>query len=207
MPARVQAFGFDHARVDRIDANLARAKLLGQRLGDRIDGRLGAAIDRGGGDRRMGHDRADVDDRAAGRAEMLGGFLRSQDQAEHVEIELLVEVLGRDVFERGKLIDARVVDEDVELVELVLRFGEQPLDVGRVGDVGLNGHRLAAILRDLADDAVGGFLAGGVVDDDGRAFGREMPGDGCADSLRGAGDDGHFAEKLLGHDMIPLTEA
>src|SRR5690242_7414476 len=66
----LQAFRLHHTWVDRVDANLARALLLCQRPGDRIDGRLRAAVDRSSGDRRMSHDRTDVNDRATGRAKV-----------------------------------------------------------------------------------------------------------------------------------------
>ena len=42
----VDAFGFDHAGVDGVDADFPRAEFLGQRLGDGIDGGLGGAVDR-----------------------------------------------------------------------------------------------------------------------------------------------------------------
>ena len=51
---------------------------------------------------------------------------------------------------------------------------------------------------DLVDDFVCAGLAGGVVDDQGRAFSRKMFGDGGSDSLGGSGDDGDFAGEFLG---------
>ena len=79
-------------------------------------------------------------------AEMLDRFLRRQHQAQHVEVELLVEVLGGDVFQRGELVDAGVVDQDVELAERLLRLGEQPSGCPPVlADVGLHGDGLAAL--------------------------------------------------------------
>ena len=46
MPGRVDALGLDHAGVDRVDADLARAQLLGERPRHGVDGRLGRAVDR-----------------------------------------------------------------------------------------------------------------------------------------------------------------
>ena len=43
------------------------------------------------------------------------------------------------------------------------------LTVGRLGDVGLDGDGFAAVADDFGDDAVGAFLAGAVIDDDGGA--------------------------------------
>ena len=51
-PGRVDALGLDHARVDRVDADLPRAQFLGQRPGHGVDRRLGRAVDRGGRRRR-----------------------------------------------------------------------------------------------------------------------------------------------------------
>ena len=66
------------------------------------------------------------------------------------------------------------------------------LDFGGLGDVGLHGDGLASGGGDLRDDLVGAGLAGGVVDDDRRAFGGEVLGDGGADAFGGSGDDGDF---------------
>ena len=81
------------------------------------------------------------------RAEVLDGFLRREEQAEHVEIELLVKVLGGHVLERRELVDAGVVDQDVEPAERLLRLGEEPLDVGLLGHVRLHRDGLAALAR------------------------------------------------------------
>jgi len=51
---------------------------------------------------------------------MLDAFLGRENQAKDVQVELPVEVLFRDAFERGKLVDARVVDEYVERAECFL---------------------------------------------------------------------------------------
>jgi hypothetical protein len=57
------------------------------------------AVDRGVRRRGGADHRADVDD-AAARAEVLDRLLRGQDQAKDVQVEQLVEVLGRHLFER-----------------------------------------------------------------------------------------------------------
>jgi len=49
--------------------------------------------------------------------------------AEDVQVELLVEVLVGDALERGELVDAGIVHQDVEPAERLLRLGEQALDV------------------------------------------------------------------------------
>ena len=77
--------------------------------------------------------------------EQLDRFLRREDQAQHVQVELLVEVFGGDGFERRELVDAGVVHQDVELAERLLGLREEPPDVGFLGEVGLHRDRLAAL--------------------------------------------------------------
>ena len=88
-----------------------------------------------------------------------------------------------------ELIDAGVVDEDVEPAEGLFGFGEETVDVGLFGDVALDGDGFAALGGDFGDDFVRAGLAGGVIDDDGGAFGARCFGDGSADAFGGAGDD------------------
>ena len=94
----------------------------------------------------MTDDGADVDDRAAGGTHLLDRFLRRKKQAEHVEVELLVEVLRGDGLERRELVNAGVVHQHVELSVGGLGLGEETFDVVRFGDVGLHGDRFAALL-------------------------------------------------------------
>ena len=68
-----------------------------------------------------------------------------------------------------------------------------------------DGDGLAAGGGDGGDDGVGAGLAGGVVDDDGGAFGGERLGDGGADAFGGAGDDCDFTCELA-HDVFPLID-
>ena len=67
-------------------------------------------------------------------------------------IELLVEVIGRDGFERAELIDAGVVDEDVDGAELLDDLADERTDGIGIGHVGLDGDGFAASLLDLGDD-------------------------------------------------------
>ena len=138
-------------------------------------------------------------------AEVLDRFLRRQDQAEHVEVELLVEVLGGHVFQRSELVDAGVVDQDVE----PCRTPSSPRQTAaRCRPAWRRSACTATALPPLPaisrDDAVGPLLAGGVVDDDRGAFGGQVHGDRGPDPLRCARDDGDFARKFLGHDSIPF---
>ena len=124
---------------------------------------------------------------------MLDRFLRGENQAENIQIKLLVEMFVGDVFQRAEFVDARVVHENVELAERLLRFGEQAVNVHLLGNVALHGNGLAARAGDFGDDLVRAGLAGSVIDDDRRAFRREMSGDGSADAFGCARDDGDLA--------------
>ena len=131
-------------------------------------------------------DRTDVDDVAARSAEVLGRFLRRENQAQHVKVEHFVKVLGRHVLQRCKLVDAGVVDQDVELAAGLRGLGEKPTDIRFFRDVGLHRDGLAAFAGDFGDDAVGTFLAGGVVDDHRRPFVCQMFGNSGTNPLRTA---------------------
>jgi hypothetical protein len=108
-------------------------------------------------------------------------------------------MLFADLFKRRELIDARVVDEDIETS---VRFDggiDNALCVGGLLDIAAHGDRVAAGLRNGGDDCISACLAGGVVDDDRRAFRGERFSNGRADTFRCAGYDGYFAGEL-GHD-------
>ena len=106
---------------------------------------------------------------------MRDRFLGGEQQAEHVEVELLAEVLLVYGFERAELINVRVVDEDIDSAELRLGFVEQFLDVLGFRDVGLDGDRIATRGFDLIDDGLCALLIGRVIDDDVGAFGPNCP--------------------------------
>ena len=109
-----------------------------------------------------------------------------------------MEVFLGDLFERGEFIDARVVHEDVQQTERLLRFLEQAVDVRFLRDIGLNRDGPAALGGDLGDDLVRAGPAGGVIDDDGGSFRGELFGDGGADAFGRAGDDRDFAVQFFG---------
>ena len=89
---------------------------------------------------------------------MLDRLLRRQEQAQHVEVEHPVEMLGGHFLQRGELVNAGVVDQDVEPPERPLGLGKQSLNIGLVGHIGLHGHGLPAVGGDRGHDAFGGPL-------------------------------------------------
>ena len=112
---------------------------------------------------------------------------------------MFVELLGGDLFQRGELIDAGVVDQHVEAAQCFFDLGEDIFDIGRFGDVALDGDCFAAFGGDVGNDFVGGALAGGIVEPMDAPLAASGAGDLGADSFGCAGDEGDFAGKFRGH--------
>ena len=81
--------------------------------------------------------------------------------------------------------------DDVDLAEAGDGRGDELVDGGEVGHVGLHGE--GAVGPDLGDQGGGRGGVGVVVDDDRGAVSGEAEGDGFADAVGGAGDEGDFA--------------
>ena len=96
------------------------------------------------------------------------------------DVDHRVEVALRHVPERGVRLDAGVVDEHVETAERLGAFGDQPLHVGDVAEVGLDAGAAPAERPDLPRAPPRRPLrVAVVVDDDIGAFLRQSNGDGC----------------------------
>ena len=105
----VCALGFDHARIDRVDPNFPRPKLLRQHAGHRVDRAFRRGVDDRIGRIEIARYGADIDHAAALVAKELRRLLCRQQQAQYVDVEMPVKVLFRDLLERQKVIDAGVV--------------------------------------------------------------------------------------------------
>ena len=114
---------------------------------------------------------------------------------------MFVDVLGGDGFEREELVDAGVVDEDVEAAEGLGGLRYELGDLGRIGQVGLHGDGLASGGLYSLDEGFGGSSTARVVDHDGGSVGGETLGDGGAYSFGGAGYEGNFSLKI-GHGFL-----
>jgi hypothetical protein len=136
---------------------------------------------------------------------MLDGFLRRQQQPQHVEVKMLVKVLGIDRFQRSKLIDARVVHKDVELPERLLRLGKETANVLDPGNVGLDGDGFPARLPDAPDDCLCPGLAGGIIDHYRGTGCRQVLGNRGADALRRPRDHRDLSFQFLRHDRAPFS--
>jgi len=71
-----------------------------------------------------------------------------------------VKFLFGDAFERSKLIDSGIVDENIDTAERLVCFPEEVINVLGLGDISFYNHCVAAAIFDFGDDAVGAFLAG-----------------------------------------------
>lgn len=97
--------------------------------------------------------------------EVLVRFTSNEELATGVDREDAVELLGGNILDVAEGDDAAVGADNVELAKLLLGLLEEADDLLNVGDVGLDGGGVGAVLLDLADDLVGGLVAVCVVDD------------------------------------------
>src|SRR6202011_2624257 len=125
-----------------------------QRPGDRVYCALGRIINHPRRWSERAGERTDVDDAAASRAEMLQGFLRRQHHAEDVGIKLAMKFFFRYLFESCELVNAGVIDQDVDLSERFLRSRKKSLDVGFLRNTRLDCDGFSTALRDILDDFV-----------------------------------------------------
>jgi hypothetical protein len=89
--------------------------------------------------------------------------------------------------------------------------GDQPLDRGRVGDVGADGQRLPALVADARGHLGERALVPGAEHDGGAGVG-ERPGGDRADAAAGAGDQRHLPHErpvvgCCGHGAAPSSAA
>jgi hypothetical protein len=117
----------------------------------------------------------------------------------------LASISVRDLLERARLVDAQVVDQDVELGEAVQRR----LRAVRRGEVGRQRFqpRVGVGRADAADRLVDARLAAAVDDHAGALPGQRLR-DGEADPGGRAGDQGQLAVQLQVHAVLhPLGNA
>ena len=92
--------------------------------------------------------------------------LRRKQGAQHIDVELLVEVFLGDRLDRREFIDARIIDQHVELAEMRDRCLDYCFGVRRLRYVALDRDSLAAGFGDRFDDLVGASLARRIVNHD-----------------------------------------
>src|SRR5947208_8069044 len=135
-------------------APLTRAEFLGQRSGDGIDRALCAGVNRRTRRCQRRDCRANVYNVAAIGTELLDRFLGGEEQAENIHVKVFVELFLGDLFKWRPIVNAGVVDQNVERAECLLRCGKEPFDFRLPGDVGLDGDSFAAAFCNFVHDAV-----------------------------------------------------
>ena len=118
---------------------------------------------------------------------------------------MLVKMLRRDGLERRELVNARVVDEDVDRTERLHGLRDDAFHVFGIGQVAVHGDSFATLGDDGGDHAVGGLFAGAVVDGNRRTLGREPGGDFGTNAFGCAGHERNFAFESLGHRMSSVV--
>src|SRR6202021_3862919 len=151
--------------------------------GDGVDCALGGRIDDSIWRIDGGNGGANVDDAAARGVEDLQRLTRGLEQAEHIDIEVAMEVLLGEAVDGREAVNTRIVDQDIDVTEGLFGFGEEAPDVRCGGDVALHGDGLAALSGDIGDDLICALAAGSIVDDHLGPGGSEVAGDLRSDAL------------------------
>jgi hypothetical protein len=117
----VRALGLDAARRNRVDPDFSWTQFRGEPACYCIHRAFGPGIDRG---RRLSRacNRAYVDDAAAIRPEVLDRFFGGEDRPEHIDVELTMELVLGDVFQRHEFVDAGIVHQHVERAKGLFGF-------------------------------------------------------------------------------------
>ena len=85
---------------------------------------------------------------------MLQRLLSGEEHSEDVCIKHSVELLLRGFFQRDKLVNAGVVDHDVDLPQCFLRFSEQSLDFCLFRNAALDSDGFSAALTNFIYHAI-----------------------------------------------------
>jgi hypothetical protein len=182
----VQQVGVGRAGQHRVDGDAAGAQFPGGDRGELLHRALASRV---GGDSRAGDHRVHrghVDDPAA-VAHVPGGVPHGEEHRlgvhrHHAVVLVLGQVGQGDRGEPGR----RVVDEDVQPVEVLVGLLEQPLDGAGFTEVDLHRVGRATRLRHGPLDLGGGGRVAQVPEDHGRSVARQPLHDGSPDTPRAA---------------------
>ncbi len=148
-----------HAR--ELDAPLG-FYFLRNGFGEALDGPLGRAVDGEHGHATLAADGGDLLDDAAGGllfTHDLHGFAGDGDEAEEIDVHLLVDLGVFELFKGTAEAVAGVVDHDVDAAKLLEGGVEGGGDGGVVGDVEFDGK--VVFLRGVFEGEGGGVAGGG----------------------------------------------
>src|SRR5690606_18352230 len=128
--------GEDVAGGESVDLDVVRGPFGAHGAGEHFESTLGGGVVAGGGAGEIAHERADVDELAAGTGEHgAGGGAAGEEGGGEVGLKHGAPVGERHVGERRAAVDAGVVDEDVERAVVAGEGGEGDVHGGFVGDV------------------------------------------------------------------------
>ena len=190
--------GGDVAGSDAVALDVVLAILGGDVLGQHLQTALGSGV---GGDSltaQLAHHGADVDDLAAALLDHIGNDRLGNDEGGvQVNVDDLTELGSGHLDHRDALDDAGVVDQHVDVADFLGDLLDHLIDGVLVGDI-----------ADIAVGVDAGFLVGGqalvhqllldVVENDGGAAVRHGGGNGKADAIGCAGDEGNLAGQVKG---------
>jgi hypothetical protein len=197
----------DGAGADGVDADAVGGVLEGEGLREVFEAAFGHGVAEvfGLGDAFVDGGVIEDDTAAATGEEVFDGFAGAEEGAFEIDAEDAVVVGGFHLVGGGGLLDAGVVDEDVEGFEFAEDGGEHVAYLGLVGDVGGDDDLAAlAIAAGGAGEAacfLGAVGAADVIDGDVSAFGGEADGDGLAYAGGGSGDENVSALEACGVDF------
>ena len=76
-----------------------------------------------------GHRGAEVDDAPAIRRKMLDRLLCRQENSQHIDVEILMEIILCDSLDQCKVVDASVVHQNIDTAKGFVRISEQMFDI------------------------------------------------------------------------------
>ena len=193
------------ADVDLAAGDVVLAAVERGRLGEAGDRVFGRGVGRGVGARRVGGDRAVVDDAAAARVcsfIIRKASLRAEEHAGQVHVHDLLPLLVREVLERHRRrAAAGVVEEHVEAAERLPWSREQRLHGVGIADVGGHHQRRARPRRDSAAVSSSGSAAP-AGERDAVAVAQQRERGGLADAAARAGDQRHPSGHVHGRSEL-----
>src|SRR5438094_2392485 len=201
----------DVARAERVDGDVHRPELLGERLRERDDRGLGGAVGGEPAAARLPRHRGDVHDPpAAAQPQERDGRACAEEDALHVDGEDAVPLRLVHGDNGGGGDDAGVGDQDVEAAEGLLHRGHEPRHLRGGGDVGGDSDAAVAVVQDRTRRRVevvgrGERVRRGAVGRPRDVRHRDLAarpgqghGDGVPEAPGGTGDEGDLAVELHG---------
>ncbi|CAM2167830.1 hypothetical protein PSAC2689_170071 [Paraburkholderia sacchari] len=176
-----------------VHSNIAAAQFLREDVRHRVHRGLRGGVDRVARHCERLNAAGEVDDAAAG-AQLLRGHTQCVESALQVDRDKLVEqrIVSIGKRDESRLHHAGIVHNNVDATEQRDGLIKHRGDLGRDGNVGLNGSGSTTCRFDGVDYRLSVRGTARVVDNDGDTFSCEAFSDGGTDAARGSRDDGNF---------------